>query len=397
MIFEFLLLILNIIQIVLFFILAVNILYIFIFSIAGLFRLIYHTSKNQKFHKIAVFIPGYKEDAVIIETAKEALKQNYFKDAYDLIVIADSFKNETLTILKSLPIKLIEVSFDVSTKSKALNMAMSHLPDHYYDIALILDADNILEQDFLIKINETFNAGFFAVQGHRVAKNNNTSFAILDAISEEINNHIFRKGHRILGLSSGLIGSGMAFEYSYFKNLMKNVTAIGGFDKEIELTMLREGKKIQYLDNALIYDEKVQVPEVFVKQRRRWLSAQLYYSKYFFKSIKYLFLKGNVDFFDKAFQMILLPRILLLGLLPIITLFSLLFNPVMYSMVWVCLLLLCIIALLLAVPRNMYNLKTFGAILNLPKGFLLMLFSLSSIKGANKRFIHTEHSAKKPI
>jgi hypothetical protein len=56
-------------------------------------------------------------------------------------------------------------------------------------------------------------------------KNTNNSWAILDAISEEINNNIFRKGHRVLGLSSAIIGSGMAFRYNYFKTLMSTVTA----------------------------------------------------------------------------------------------------------------------------------------------------------------------------
>ena len=82
--------------------------------------------------------------------------------------------------------------------------------------------------------------------------------AVLDAISEEINNHIFRKGHRVLGLSSAIIGSGMAFRYNYFKNLMLTVTAVGGFDKEIELKMLKEGRTIEYLDDAVVLDEKVQ-------------------------------------------------------------------------------------------------------------------------------------------
>jgi hypothetical protein len=31
----------------------------------------------------------------------------------------------------------------------------------------------------------------------------------------------------------------MAFRYDYFKTLMSTVTAVGGFDKEIELKMLR--------------------------------------------------------------------------------------------------------------------------------------------------------------
>ena len=44
-----------------------------------------------------------------------------------------------------------------------------------------------------------------------------TNTAVLDAVSEEINNSIFRKGHTRLGFSSGLSGSGMAFEYDLFK------------------------------------------------------------------------------------------------------------------------------------------------------------------------------------
>jgi hypothetical protein len=35
----------------------------------------------------------------------------------------------------------------------------------------------------------------------------------------------------------------MAFRYDYFKSLMATVTAVGGFDKEIELRMLKRGAK----------------------------------------------------------------------------------------------------------------------------------------------------------
>jgi len=194
-------------------------LYIFIFSFAGLwYKTRTHTVVN-KIRKIAILIPGYKEDEVILEVTKSALLQKYPMNLFDVIVIADSFEKITLDQLKTLPVKLVEVNFDQSTKSKALNKAMEVIGDRY-DVALVLDADNIMEPHFISKINEAFDNGFIVVQGHRAAKNLNTSFAILDAISEEINNHIFRKGHRALGLSSGLIGSGMAFEYHFFKNTM---------------------------------------------------------------------------------------------------------------------------------------------------------------------------------
>jgi len=100
-------------------------------------------------------------------------------------------------------------------------------------MVVILDADNLMAKDFLKRMNLGFANGFKVIQGHRIAKNSDTSFALLDGISEEINNHIFRQGHRAAGLSSALIGSAMGFEYVLFKRFMIDIDAIGGFDKEL--------------------------------------------------------------------------------------------------------------------------------------------------------------------
>ncbi len=385
--------VIEIIQWILFIYLAITTLYIFVFSFASLFPYNPPTLLDIKKKKFAVLIPGYKEDDVIIEVAKDALKQDYPADLYDIVVIADSFNSKTLKKLKELPIKVIEVSFESSTKSKALNKAMEQLPEDY-DLALVLDADNLMESDFLTKINNTFSNKCIIVQGHRVAKNTDTSFAVLDAVSEEINNNIFRKGHRILGLSAAIIGSGMAIEYNYFKNLMKTIKAVGGFDKEIELKTLKDKHVIEYVNHAYVYDEKVQKAEVFQSQRRRWLSAQLhYFTKDILTASKYLITKGNIDYFNKAIQFSLLPRIMLLGILFIITILSIIFNPVYYTYAWLIVLIACILSFLFSIPRKFYNFKTFKAILTLPKGFILMFVSLIKIRGANKKFIHTKHTS----
>lgn len=385
--------IINIIQIIIFVYLSISSLYFFIFSFASLFTRKKTFPKLEKKLKFAVLIPGYKEDNVIVDVAKNALKQNYPHNLFDVVIIADSFKSETLAELKKLPIITIEVAFKKSTKSKALNKAMSQLTKDY-DVAIILDADNIMEQDFIEKINNAMLAGNTIIQGHRTAKNLNSSFAILDAVSEEMNNNIFRKGHRNLGLSSAIIGSGMAFKYNFFKALMKNITAIGGFDKEIELKVLKDRYKIEYLENAYVYDEKVQKSEVFSNQRRRWLSAQIhYFRKDFLDALWHLLSKGNIDYFDKALQFILPPRILLIGIIFIICIFSLFLNPFSFTIAWLITLTVCIITFLFSIPKKFYNSKTLKAILSLPKGFILMLLSLLNIKGANKKFIHTEHSS----
>ncbi len=189
----------------------------------------------------------------------------------------------------------------------------------------------------------------------------------------------------------------MAFRYPFFKELMKDVTAVGGFDKEIELKMLKAGHTIEYMDDAAVYDEKVQKAEVFSNQRRRWLSAQLiYFRKSIFDSLWNLLAHGNVDYFDKSIQFIQPPRVLLLGsvllLSPVFLIYQILLNgPPALTAAWIALPAGVLCALLFSVPRRYFTRATLKAVLTLPAGMFLMLKSLLRIKGANKQFIHTRH------
>lgn len=380
--------------------------YVLIFAIAG------RLYKKKRFpiasrcRKFAVLIPSYKEDLVILNSAENATKQNYPSDKFDVIVIADSLNSHTLEKLKKLPINVIEVSFEVSKKSKALNECMKIIGNDY-DVAFVLDADNIMEPDVIDKVNAAFDYGFHAVQGHRTAKNLNTNFAILDALSEEINNNIFRKGHRTLGFSSALIGSGTGIDYKLFKETMATIDSIGE-DKELELKIIKKGNTIEYLSDAIIYDEKTQRPDSFVNQRRRWIAAQNYYFKaYFFDGLRMLFKNGDFDYFYKVIQMVQPPRILLSGalfllsfiygivyLLPILSLQPY-FIPGFYE--WLILFLSTSAALIISIPSKFYNKRVFIALFSLPYGFILMFLSLLRIKGASKKFIHTEHSHMEDI
>jgi hypothetical protein len=65
----------------------------------------------------------------------------------------------------------------------------------------------------------------------------------------------------------------------------------------------------------------------------------------------------------------------------------------LFSVIWVITGAVCILAFLFSVPRSFYNSKTLGALVSLPKGMILMFLSLLKIKGANKKFIHTKHTA----
>ena len=376
-------------------------LYILIFSIAGHFYKERKNPPDNGLNSMAVFIPAYKEDAVIVDVAREAIRQKYPPSFFDIVIIADSMRPETIVELKKLPIKVVEVSFQKSTKSKALKAAMKSLEKNY-DYVVILDADNVMELEFLSKMNDAFNQGYKVVQGHRKAKNLNTAYAILDAASEEINNHIYRRGHRALNLSSGLIGSGMGFDYTLFQSIMEPIEAVGGFDKELEFELAQNQIRIEYLQNATVLDEKIQKASDFSNQRKRWLSTQfVYLRKYFNRSFKELFLNKNVTFFDKVWQMIVPPRILLLGITTILTLAYILnalafqFETTVSVNYWLVNFSMVIVAFLLALPRSFYNTETAKAMVSIPSAFFRMFMLLFKLKGANKKFIHTAHGVVK--
>lgn len=378
-------------------------LYLMAFSTAGLFRPGKKQSHAGLRRRIAVMVPGYKEDNVILATARESRNQTYPKELYDVYILADSFLPETLAALRELDVRVIEVTFEASSKAKALNFAMQVITEPY-EVAVILDADNIMAPRFLEQVDAAFGTGFRAVQGHRTAKNTNTPFAILDAISEEINNHIFRQGHRALGLSSALIGSGMAFDYGLYRETMKTVTSHGE-DKELEMKLLKDGITIEYLPDALVYDEKIQKAEVFGKQRKRWLAAQFgMFRQYAGTGMKQLVAKGNLDLFDKVVQMMLPPRVLHLGFVTILLLVAVLFAAILshstlpalplvaYAALWAG----TLAALLTAVPRRFYNAGTLRALRSLPGAFMIMLLLLFRLRGAGKSFIHTPHGTTEP-
>ncbi len=390
----------HVLQIIVFIYFALAVLYIFFFSLSSLFHRKCNHREAETMRKIAVLIPGYKEDDVIVDVAEDALRQDYPPEKYEVIVIADSFRESTLKSLRGLPLRVVEVAFEVSSKARALNKCMDVIGDDY-DIAMILDADNLMDKDVLKTINRCFDSGVVAIQGHRTAKNMNTDLAVLDAASEEINNSIFRKGHRAAGLSAALIGSGMAFDYALYKSFMAQIDSVGE-DKELEMMLLKAKHSIEYEDCALIYDEKTSRSDNFVNQRRRWLAAQVsYFRNNFLDGCYHLLRHGNVDYFDKVFQMMQPPRVLLAGLLFLLSLSTFLLatwqSPSSLGWIiighhyWITLMVMILLGLVIAIPKKFFNLKTAKAILALPKVFLLMVISLLRMKGAGKKFIHTTH------
>ena len=308
--------ILYIIDWLLFIIVAGTVLYLGIFAVAALFSRKSVLTKSKTQNRFVILIPAYKQDDVVEQAVVSILGQAYPQRMFDVVVISDHQSEITNMRLAQYPITLLTPDFAESSKAKSLQYAILNLPEFkIYDIVLVLDADNIVEQDFLAKVNDAFEAAATkAIQVHRISRNRDTAAARMGAVFEEINNAIFRRGHICLGLSAALAGSGTAFDFTWYKtNIMKAKTA--GEDKELEALLLRQGYFIDYFDNIYVYGEKKRTTIKMNEQRGRWASQQL---QNFVRNIKFLpgaIFRKQYDLADKIIQWMLVPRTKMVGII----------------------------------------------------------------------------------
>ena len=314
-------LILYIFDWMLFVIIAGTVLYMGIFAIAALFHNKPDIPKAKKMNRFVILIPAYMQDQVIEQTVLSVLSQAYPQRMFDVTVISDHQDEITNMKLAQYPITLLTPNFEESTKAKSLQYAILNLPEFkIYDAVVLLDGDNIIDQDFLDQVNDAYEiAATRAIQTHRISKNRDTTAARIDAIFEEINNAIFRRGHISFGLSAALAGSGTVFDFNWFKtNVMRAKTA--GEDKELEALLMRQDIFVDYFDDIYVYNERKREAADFNRQRRHWILDQV---RSLIKNIRYLpaaIFNQQYDWVDKIIQWMLLPRTILFTIIFVMSL-----------------------------------------------------------------------------
>jgi len=366
--------------------------YLFALAVFSLLPEKKYQPKTNKLNRYAVLIPDYRENKIILDVARSALSHDYLDDFFDVYVIADGVKPETVAILEEYGCNVLEVQFENSTKAKSLNAALNAIEEDKYDYAVVLDVDNIMQPGFLNQVNIVHNSGYKVVQGHRTAKNINTNTAYLDALSEESANSLIRRGIFRLGGSAMIIGSAFSIEWKLFKRLMSDIQDVAGEDRELEIRILQERIKIAYSSSAVVLDEKVENWGNYTRQRSRWAAAHLdFVLKYFAKGFAQFF-KGNFDYFNKVLHSLVPPRIILLAALMVFFILSLTISHFPFSEWWISLFLLYIVTLMLSIPKRFYTKRMLVALLELPKMLLLMVISWCKAKGQRDKFVSTPHT-----
>ena len=335
-----------------------------------------------------ILYPAYNEDRVIVNSVHTFLGQYYPYKGFHVAVISDHMQPETNEKLAQLPITLLQPVFEKSSKAKAMQYAMDQIKENY-DYVVILDADNVVNSDFLQQLNEVCSKGYKAIQCHRCAKNSNNDIAVLDGVSEEINNTIFRKAHNRIGLSSALIGSGMCFSYKWFKENVYKLSTAGEY-RELEALLLRQRIHIHYEPTIHVYDEKVSNKDNFQKQRLRWMTAQIQSLFSLLPHVPKALMEGNIDYIDKTFQQALIPRSMLIVLTFMLAVLITLLSREWCLKWWLLFLFICM-SLYVSTPKQLRSHSVFGKILSIPTLVWKMILNILKIDRKNTDFIHTTH------
>ena len=300
----------------LFVLVAITVAYVSFFAVASLFCRLHSIPKAKNQNRFIILVPAYKSDNTIIQTVVSILSQSYPQRLFDVVVISDHQSEMTNMRLAQYTITLLTPNFEKSSKTKSLQYAILNLPEFkIYDVAIVLNADNIVENDFLEQINDAYEmAGTKAIVSHLLPRNRDTSSARLSTVFEEINNSIFRRGHIALGLSSALMSSGVAYEFEWFKKNIMKVHA-SAEDKELEAMLIRQHVYIDYFDQIYVFNERKRDAKDFNQQRRRWIFEQ---TRSFIKNVHFLpaaIFNKQYDTADKIIQWMLLPRSIMFAII----------------------------------------------------------------------------------
>lgn len=360
---------------------------IVLFLFYKLFKKERKKSLYQTDYDYAIIVTAYEQTGLLHSVVDSLLQLNYKN--YLIYVVADNcdisnlhFNNEKVILLRP------ETVLASNTRSHLY--AISHFK-RAHEILTIIDSDNLTDPEYINELNVFFDQGFEAVQGVRAAKNLNTTFACLDA-ARDIYYH-FYDGEILfeLGSSATLAGSGMAFKTDLYKACFENLDITGaGFDKVLQAQLLKQGKRIAFAENAIVFDEKTTNSAQLVNQRSRWINTWFKYFGYGF-DILFKGIKG-LNWNQFLFGVILLrPPLFMFILLSLFCAFINLFIFPFYTLIWFIAFGLFATGFLIALLRYPTDSRIYKSLINIPKFIFFQLLSLVHAKQANKRSVATKH------
>ena len=285
-------------------------------------------------HRFAVLIAARNEEAVIGKLIDSIKAQSYPGRLVKIFVAADNCTDATAEAARSHGAEVYE-RYDMTRRGKgyALDFLLREikLRGHgRFDGYIVLDADNVLDRDFILHMNETFSAGHDIVTCYRSSKNYGDNWISAGYALWVLRESRYLNSARArLGSSCGVSGTGFLFSQAV-------LDAQGGgwpfhlLTEDIEFTIdnVTRGMKVGYCPDAIAYDEQPISFRQSWAQRLRWSRGYLQVFKKYGRALISGIFSGSFSCYDMA--MSIMPAAVLTGLSIVVNLGAALVNVLYY-------------------------------------------------------------------
>lgn len=227
--------------------------------------------------RLAALVPAHDEEGTIGATLDALNAMDYPRDAWRVCVVADNCTDATAAIAAERGAQVIERDdIDRRGKGYALRLGMDTLladPERV-DAIIVIDADCRTTPDLAAAVSRSLRAGAAATQSSYVVANPSESpysalrFAAFAAI-----NVIRPRGRDRLGMSAGLLGTGMSFSRALLERHPWSAYGLAE-DGEFHLTLVAAGERVRFAGGAV----ESPMPTSFgdaASQQSRWEGGRL--------------------------------------------------------------------------------------------------------------------------
>jgi cellulose synthase/poly-beta-1,6-N-acetylglucosamine synthase-like glycosyltransferase len=229
---------------------------------------------SDRDRRFRVVIPAHDEAAVIGLVLSDLDRSDYPQDGYEVWVLADRCTDGTVEVALAAGAKVAERSDGLPGKGAALAWYLSANPLESDEALIVFDADNRVPPETMGRVADEMAAGHEVVQCYLdVANPEESLIAEASALSYWAGNRMVQLARSNLGWSADLGGTGMAFTSAVLDD-------VGGFgtslteDQELVARLVLAGRKVEWLHDVRVRDEKPASIGVAVRQRARWMAGK---------------------------------------------------------------------------------------------------------------------------
>jgi cellulose synthase/poly-beta-1,6-N-acetylglucosamine synthase-like glycosyltransferase/spore germination protein YaaH/peptidoglycan/xylan/chitin deacetylase (PgdA/CDA1 family) len=223
--------------------------------------------------KVAVLIPAYNEEKVIVRTVRAALNSNY--PNLRVIVIDDGSRDRTLEVACAAFVReeaagrVIILTKPNSGKADALNYGIEHIEDA--ELFVGIDADTIIASDAISRLVPHFmNPKVGAIAGNAKVGNRVNLWTRWQALEYITSQNFERRALDVLGAVSVVPGAIGAWRVSAVREAGGYQIDTVAEDADLTMALLRRGYRVEYEDMALAYTEAPTNANGLMRQRFRW-------------------------------------------------------------------------------------------------------------------------------